>query len=539
MANNFIEEIIEKDLASGAVKTTVTRFPPEPNGYLHIGHVKSLCINYGVAKKYGGKFYLRFDDTNPLKEEREYVAAIKSDLLWLGFKWDKLTFSSAYFDKMYDCALLLIKKGLAYVCDLNQEQIKEYRGTLTEHGKNSPYRNRSIEENLDLFIKMREGVYPDNAKVLRAKIDMSSPNINMRDPIIYRIIHADHHNTGDKWRIYPMYDFAHPIEDAVEKTTHSLCSLEFEDHRPLYEWVIDSCGFVDKPRQIEFARLNIKNTIMSKRYLKKLVDDGFVDGWSDPRMPTVSGMKRRGIPPEAIKEFCERAGVAKSNGELEGSALDFCIRENLNLNANRIMAVTNPIKLILTNYKGGELITVENNPNKPEVGDRELSFSNELYIDGGDFSLDPPPKYHRLQRDGLVRLKGAYIIKCDEVVLKGGAISHLNCTYYPQTRSGSDNSGIKAKGVIQWVDAKNYSEITLNNFESLLIDQTDDKKDFTERLNANSKKTVAAYGEASLQKSRRGDRFQFMRIGYYCLDEKSDKKNLIFNKIVGLKDSFN
>jgi glutaminyl-tRNA synthetase len=538
MANNFIEEIIEKDLASGAVKTTVTRFPPEPNGYLHIGHVKSLCINYGVAKKYGGKFYLRFDDTNPSKEEQEYVAAIKSDLLWLGFKWDKLTFSSAYFDKMYECALLLIKKGLAYVCDLNQEQIKEYRGTLTERGKNSPYRNRAVEENLDLFIKMKEGAYPDNAKVLRAKIDMASPNINMRDPIIYRIMYADHHNTGGKWCIYPMYDFAHPIEDAVEKTTHSLCSLEFEDHRPLYEWVIDNCGFVDKPRQIEFARLNIKNTIMSKRYLKKLVDDGFVDGWSDPRMPTVSGMKRRGIPPQAIKEFCERAGVAKSNGELEGSALDFCIRENLNQNANRVMAVTSPIKLILTNSKGGEIITVENNPNKPESGGRKLSFSNELYIDGGDFSLDPPPKYHRLQKDGVVRLKGAYIIKCDEVVLRGGVISHLNCTYYPQTRSGSDNSGIKAKGVIQWVDAKNYAEITLNNFESLLNDQADDKKDFTERLNADSKKTVAAYGEASLLKSRRSDRFQFMRMGYYCLDEKSDEKNLIFNRIVGLKDGF-
>ena len=452
---NFIEDIIDKDLESGYVKEVQTRFPPEPNGYLHIGHAKSLCINFGLAKQYGGKCNLRFDDTNPAKEDEEYVESIKSDIAWLGFKWDKLLYASDYFDVMFDAAVKLIKKGLAYVSDETAEEIKERRGTLTEAGVASPYRNRSVEENLQLFYDMRDGKFADGEKVLRAKIDMASPNINMRDPVIYRVLHATHHNTGDKWCVYPMYDFAHPIEDAYEGTTHSICTLEFEDHRPLYDWVVKECGFKKPlPQQIEFARLNVTNTIMSKRYLKKLVDEGKVMGWDDPRMPTLSGLRRRGYPPEALRDFCERIGVSKANSEVQESYLQSCVRDNLNRTANRVMAVFDPLKIVLTNYDGEEELTVEDNGNAEVMTYRKVAFSKEIYIDRSDFELVPPPKYYRLKPDGYVRLKGAYIIHCDEaVVADDGKVTELHCSVVPNSKSGEDESGVKVKGVIQWVDA--------------------------------------------------------------------------------------
>ena len=540
-AKNFIEEIINSDLASGKVSSIYTRFPPEPNGYLHIGHAKSLCINFGIKGKYNGKCNLRFDDTNPSKEDTEYVESIKSDIKWLGFSWDKLLFASDYFDVMFKCAVKLIKKGLAYVSDETAEEIKQRRGTLTEPGVESPYRTRSVEENLRLFEQMRDGVFPDGSKVLRAKIDMASPNLNMRDPVIYRVLHATHHNTGDKWCIYPMYDFAHPIEDAHEGITHSICTLEFEDHRPLYDWVVRECEFPNPlPQQIEFARLNVTNTIMSKRYLKKLVDEGKVMGWDDPRMPTLSGLRRRGYPPEALRDFCERIGVSKANSEVEEAYLQACVRDNLNRTANRVMAVFDPLKVTLTNYEGSEELTVEDNPNAEELTYRKVPFSKEIYIDRSDFALVPPPKYYRLKPDGYVRLKGAYIIHCDEAVLgDNGEVVELRCSVVPNSKSGDDTSGIKVKGVIQWVDAKTCVDVTVRKLQSLLTDVVDGVTDFNDRFNENSMTVVNAKVEKSLLSANVEDRFQFMRVGYYVLDKDSKGKKLVFNEIVGLKDSFN
>lgn len=539
-SRNFIEEIIDSDLASGKVTTVATRFPPEPNGYLHIGHAKSLCINFGIAQKYNGTCNLRFDDTNPCKEDQEYVNSIKADIEWLGFKWDNLYFASDYFDVMFDCAVKLINKGLAYVSDETADEIRERRGTLTEPGIESPYRNRSVEENLKLFYEMRDGKYADGAKVLRAKIDMSSPNVNMRDPIIYRVLHATHHNTGDKWCIYPMYDFAHPIEDAHEGITHSICTLEFEDHRPLYDWVVKNCDFPEPlPQQIEFARLNITNTIMSKRYLKKLVDEGKVLGWDDPRMPTLSGLRRRGIPAEALKDFCERIGVSKANSEVEEGYLYSCVRDNLNQNTDRVLAVFDPLKVVLTNYDGSEELAVENNPNAENVTCRNVPFSRELYIDRSDFALVPPPKYYRLKPDGYVRLKGAYIIHCDEAVTDSeGNVTELHCSVVPNSKSGNDESGIKVKGVIQWVDAATCVDVTVRKLQSLLTDPVDGITDFNQRFNADSMKLVSAKVEPSLKNAKVGDKFQFMRVGYYVLDRDSKDGQLVFNEIVGLKDGF-
>lgn len=535
-SSNFIEDIINKDLSEGKVTTVKTRFPPEPNGCLHIGHAKSLCLNFGTARKYGGTCNLRFDDTNPLKEDEEFVNSIKRDIQWLGFKWDNLYNASDYFDVMYECAEKLIKEGKAYVCDLSAEEIRLSRGSLTEPGKESPYRDRSPQENLNLFRRMKAGEFADGEKVLRAKIDMASPNINMRDPVIYRVLHASHQNTGDKWCIYPMYDFAHPIEDAYEGITHSICTLEFEDHRPLYDWVTQNCGFPSPlPQQIEFARLNITNTIMSKRFLKRLVEDGFVDGWDDPRMPTLCGMRRRGYPPQAIIDFCDRIGVAKANSEVEYGYLNACVRDYLNQYAQRAMAVTSPIKVILTNLSAPEECEIENNPNKPEEGTRTITLTHELYIDGSDFSLAPPPKYHRLKPDGYVRLKGAYIIKCDKVETDNeGNILHLECSIVENSKSGCDQSGLKVKGVIQWVSAKYNTPLTLRKLDSLLLDG---EGDFINRLNYESLKEIPALGEPSLASAPKESRFQFMRMGYYVRDLKSDLP--VFNEIVGLKDTFN
>ena len=539
-SRNFIEEIIDGDLASGKVSSVYTRFPPEPNGYLHVGHAKSLCINFGLAKQYSGKCNLRFDDTNPCKEDQEYVRSIKQDIQWLGFQWDKLLFASDYFDVMFDCAVKLINKGLAYVSDESAEEIRSRRGTLTEPGVESPFRNRSIEENLQLFYDMRDGKFEDGSKVLRAKIDMASPNLNMRDPVIYRVLHATHHNTGDKWCIYPMYDFAHPIEDAYEGITHSICTLEFEDHRPLYDWVVVNCDFpAPQPQQIEFARLNITNTIMSKRFLKRLVDEGKVMGWDDPRMPTLSGLRRRGYPAAALRDFCERIGVSKANSEVEESYLHACVRENLNANANRVMAVFDPVKVVLTNYTGSEMLSVEDNPNADEVTYRDVPFSSEIYIDRADFALVPPPKYHRLKPDGYVRLKGAYIIHCDDVVLDdNGEVVEIRCSVVPNSKSGSDTSGVKVKGVIQWVDANTCVKVQVRKLQSLLNDVVDGVTDFTLRFNENSMQVVDAYVEQSLLSAQVEDKFQFMRVGYYVLDKDSVGSNLVFNEIVGLKDSF-
>lgn len=539
-SKNFIEDIIDADLASGKVKNVYTRFPPEPNGYLHVGHAKSLCINFGIAAKYNGKCNLRFDDTNPAKEDEEYVESIKRDIEWLGFKWDKLLFASDYFDVMYECALKLIKKGKAYVCDLSAEEIKNTRGSLTQPGTESPYRNRTVEENLKLFEGMKNGEFADGSKVLRAKIDMASPNLNMRDPVIYRVLHATHHNTGDKWCIYPMYDFAHPIEDAHEGITHSICTLEFEDHRPLYDWVVRECGFPEPlPQQIEFARLNITNTIMSKRFLKRLVEEGKVMGWDDPRMPTLSGMRRRGIPADALKDFCNRVGVSKANSEVESAYLDSCVRDNLNITADRVMAVLEPLKVVLTNVEEREVLEVENNPNAENVTYRKVTFGKNIYIDRSDFALVPPPKYFRLKPDGFVRLKGAYIIHCDEVVYdEKGDVDFLKCSVVKNSKSGSDTSGLKVKGVIQWVDADNCVDLEVRQLESLLNDAVDGVTDFTQRFNYNSMVIVKGKGEKSLGQAKEGDTFQFMRIGYYVCDRDSTADVKVFNRVVGLKDGF-
>ncbi len=537
-ATNFIEEFINEDLAEGKIDGVITRFPPEPNGYLHIGHAKSLCINFGMKEKYHGKCNLRYDDTNPSKEDIEYVNSIKEDIKWLGFEWDKELYASDYFDRMYECAVELIKKGLAYVCDYSAEEIKATRGTLTEPGKESPWRGRSVEENLRLFEEMKDGKYPDGSKVLRAKIDMASPNINMRDPVIYRVLRATHHRTGDKWCIYPMYDFAHPLEDAFEGITHSICTLEFEDHRPLYDWVKYNCGFGDFPRQIEFARLGMTRTIMSKRYLKKLVDEGKVSGWSDPRMPTLSGMRERGYPPEAIKKFCQEIGVSKSQSEVDVSMLEHFVRDYLNMNADRMMVVKDPVKLIVANADEDEVYEIENNPNAEQKTFHKVSFSKELYIDREDFAVEPPPKYKRLVPGGKVRLKGSYILeyvshKCD----KDGKVQEIVCNYIPDSISGGANANIKVKGVIQWVNAKDCIDLTLHEFDYLLLDGDGD---FNDRLTPNSHTVFSnAKGESALKDVKPYERFQFMRMGYYSAVGTYGKDGKYeFNQITGLKDSY-
>ena len=539
MAANFIENVIENDIAEGKHKEIITRFPPEPNGYLHIGHAKSLCINFGIKAKYNGKCNLRFDDTNPTKEDVEYVDSIKEDIKWLGFEWDNECFASDYFEETYEYAEKLIKKGLAYVCDLSAEEIRLTRGTLTEPGTESPYRNRSVEENLELFRGMRAGLYPDGSKVLRAKIDMSSSNLNMRDPVIYRVLRAHHHHTGDKWLIYPMYDFAHPIGDAIEKVTHSICTLEFEDHRPLYDWVTENCGFENPPHQYEFARLNIKNTIMSKRYLKKLVESGIVEGWDDPRMPTLSGMRKRGYPAEAIKNFCATVGVAKANSEVDPAVLEHCVRDYLNEKANRVMVVENPLKVIIENMSGEEDIEVENNPNMPESGTHKVKFGREIYIEKTDFAVNTPPKYHRLVPGGMVRLKGAYILKYVSHKEENGEVTEVRCEYIEDSAKGGVNAGIKVKGVVQWVNASDAVKVTLNKYYSLLLDEKDGVKEFDERINPESLVVVkGALGEPYLAENEEGEQFQFMRSGYYKLAEKRGKDVLCY-LIVGLKDTFN
>ena len=536
-AKNFIEDIINEELAEGVVSEVHTRFPPEPNGYLHIGHAKSLCLNFGTAKKYGGKCNLFFDDTNPSKEKTEFVEAIKADIEWLGFKWYEMHYASDFFDDIYSLAVKLIKEGKAYVCDLSADQIRETRGTLTEPGKESPYRNRSIEENLALFEDMKAGKFADGEKVLRAKIDMASPNMNMRDPVIYRVLHATHHRTGDKWCIYPMYDFAHPLCDSMQGVTHSLCTLEFEDHRPLYNWVVENTQVSHKPRQIEFARLNITNTVMSKRYLKKLVEDKAVKGWDDPRMPTLTGLRARGIPAQSLKNFCEAVGVAKANSEIEASYLDYFVREHLNANAERAMAVIDPIKVVIENYEGSELLDFDTKPQLEECEKRKISFSKEIYISAEDFSDNPPPKYFRLKPDGYVRLKNAYIIKCERVeYADNGAIDKLICSYIPESKSGADSSGMKVKGTIQWVDASAAVDVTVNKYDRLLNDAEYSGQDFNERLNYDSVHTFSGKAEKYLFDSAEGESFQLLRIGYYKTAKENG--NLVLHEIVSLKDTY-
>lgn len=538
--NNFIHNIIDKDLEAQKYGDKVhTRFPPEPNGYLHIGHAKSICLNFTTAQKYGGKCNLRYDDTNPVKEDMEYVNSIEADVRWLGFEWEHRLWASDYFDEMYECAIKLIKDGKAYVCDLNAEQIREYRGTLKEPGKESPYRNRSVEENLQLFEEMREGKYADGEKVLRAKIDMASPNMNMRDPVIYRIAHAEHHNTGDKWCIYPMYDYAHPIEDAIEGITHSICTLEFEDHRPLYDWVLQAIGkWPAPPQQIEFARLNLTNTVMSKRYLKKMVDEGAVEGWDDPRMPTIAGIRRRGYTPEAVRDFCERIGVAKANSMVDVGLLEHCVREDLKLKVESRNVIENPIKIVITNYPEdrSEEMEIENNREVPEMGNRMVPFSRELYVDGDDFMEVPVKKYFRLFPGNEVRFKGAYFITCNDVIKnEDGSIKELHCTYDPETKSGSGFEGRKVKGTIHWVDAKTAVKIKIRNYDYLMIDDENGEQ----IMNPESVVETIGYAEPMISEAKPGERFQFFRKGYYIADEKlttDDEK--VFNKIVGLKSSW-
>ncbi len=535
---NFIEEIINDDLSQGKTNEIITRFPPEPNGYLHIGHAKSLCINFGIKEKYQGKCNLRYDDTNPSKEDIEYVNSIKEDIKWLGFEWDQELYASDYFDQMYEHAVGLIKKGLAYVCDYSAEEIKNTRGDLNHPGQESPWRNRSVEENLKLFEEMKDGKYADGEKVLRAKIDMASCNMNMRDPVIYRILRATHERTGDKWCIYPMYDFAHPLEDAIEGVTHSICTLEFEDHRPLYDWVKINCGYTTGyPRQIEFARLGMKRTIMSKRYLKKLVDQGKVDGWSDPRMPTLSGMRERGYPPKAIRKFCEEIGVSKANSEVDVALLEHFVRDNLNMEADRVMVVKDPIKLTIANAEN-EIYDLENNPNDENKKTHKVTFSKNLYMDRSDFAVVPPPKYKRLVPGGTVRLKGSYIVeyvshKCDE----NGNVIEVVCNYIPQTRQGQENCNLKCKGVIQWVNAEDCVDLTLHDYDYLLLDG---EGDFDTRLTPNSHIVYNnAKGEAVLKDCKAYDRFQFMRIGYYsAVKNYGENGKYEFNQITGLKDSY-
>lgn len=543
--SNFIKNIITNDLETGKHNQIITRFPPEPNGYLHIGHAKSITLNFGLADEFGGITHLRFDDTNPTKEDTEYVESIKEDVKWLGYEWDKLFFASDYFEEMYQRAVLLIKKGKAYVCDLTPEQIKEYRGTLTTPGKESPYRNRSIEENLKLFEEMKNGVYKDGEKVLRAKIDMSSPNLNMRDPIIYRIAHATHHNTGDKWCIYPMYDFAHPLEDAIENITHSICTLEFEDHRPLYDWFVKECEMPSVPRQIEFARLNMTNTVMSKRKLKQLVDEKIVDGWDDPRMPTIAGLRRRGCTPEAIRNFCLAIGVAKADSVVDSQMLDYFIREDLQPKAPLAMAVMRPIKLIITNYPEDktELIELENNAKDPSAGTRLVPFSRELYIEAEDFMENPPKKYFRLFPGNEVRLKGAYFVTCTDFIKdENGNVVEVHATYDPETKSGSGFTGRKVKGTIHWIDARNAVPAEFRLYEPLILDNAEENegKHFLEQINPSSLTILKGFIETTASKDLKPqDKLQLFRHGFFNVDTKyTTKDNLVLNLIVSLKSSF-
>lgn len=545
VSKNFIEQIIEKDLAEGVYDHVMTRFPPEPNGYLHIGHAKSILLNYGLAKQYGGKFNLRFDDTNPTKEKTEFVESIKADVEWLGADFeDRLFFASNYFDKMHEAAIKLIKKGKAYVCDLSADEIREYRGTLTEPGKESPYRNRSVEENLQLFQEMTDGKYEDGSKVLRAKIDMASPNINMRDPVIYRVARMTHHNTGDKWCVYPMYDFAHPIEDAIEGVTHSICTLEFEDHRPLYDWVVRELEYPQPPKQIEFAKLYLTNVITGKRYIKKLVEDGIVDGWDDPRLVSISALRRRGFTPESIKKFVELCGVSKANSSVDYAMLEYCIREDLKLKRPRVMAVLDPIKLIIDNYPEGhiEYLDADNNLENPELGSRKLPFGRELYIERDDFMEEPPKKYFRLFPGNEVRLMNAYFVKCVSFVKdENGNVTEVHCTYDPETKSGSGFEGRKVKGTIHWVSAAKSVKAEVRLYENI-VDEEKGKlnEDGTLNLNPNSLTVLKeCYVEPSLKEAKAYDSFQFVRQGFFCVDCKdSTEDHLVFNRIVSLKSSF-
>ncbi len=540
--SNFIRNIIIDDIKNGKNDSIITRFPPEPNGYLHIGHAKSLEINFSLASEFNGNTNLRFDDTNPIKEDMEYVESIKRDVEWLGYKWDKIIFASDYFEIMYDKAILLIKKGLAYVCDLNGEEIKKYRGTLQEHGVESPYRNRSVEENLDLFYRMRNVEFKDGEKVLRAKIDMSSSNINMRDPIIYRISHAIHHNTGDKWCVYPMYDFAHPIEDAIEGITYSICTLEFEDHRPLYDWFVRECEMENIPRQIEFARLNLTNTVMSKRKLKALVDNNVVDGWDDPRMPTISGFRRRVFTPESIRNFCRAIGVSKANSLVDYQMLEYFLREDLNPKCARIMAVIDPIKVVITNYEEGKVeeLVIENNKDDESMGTRRITFSKYIYIDRDDFMENPPSKYFRLFKGNEVRLKGAYFIKCNDVIKdENGKILELHRTYDPETKSGSGFTGRKVKGTIHFVDSTTAMRAQFRLFKPLILDQEIVSDNFLDNINEDSLEIFEGFIENNAKGSIPYDKYQIFRHGYFSVDPKytTDDK-LVFNRITALKSSF-
>lgn len=541
--SNFIKSIVNDDLQSGKVKEVITRFPPEPNGYLHIGHAKAIVLNFDLADEFKGKTTLRFDDTNPLKEDKEFVDSIKEDVKWLGYDWDGLYFASNYFDEMYESAVLLIKKGKAYVDDLSIDEIREYRGTLKDPGKESPFRNRSVEENQDLFERMRKGEFQDGEKVLRAKIDMASPNITLRDPVLYRILHKTHHNTGDQWCIYPLYDFAHPLGDAIEGVTHSICTLEYEDHRPLYNWVIEECETGSKSKQIEFARLNLTNTVMSKRKLKQLVDEQVVDDWDDPRMPTISGLRRKGYTSEAIRSFCREIGVAKSYSVVDVQMLEHFIREDLKLKALRTMAILNPLKVVITNYPEDkeEMLPAENNPENPEMGIREIPFSREIYIEQDDFMEDPPAKYFRLFPGNEVRLKNAYFIKCNEVIKdENGNVSELHCTYDPETKSGSGFKGRKVKGTIHWVEARNAVPAEFRLYESLMTNEEQEEgKTFLDYLNPDSLSIIKGFVEPNMKSVVAQDKFQFFRHGYFNVDPKWTKQgNLVFNRIVSLKSSF-
>ncbi|MDF2950888.1 MAG: glutaminyl-tRNA synthetase [Anaerocolumna sp.] len=545
VSKNFIEQIIEKDIKEGRCTTVMTRFPPEPNGYLHIGHAKSIILNYGLAMKYGGKFNLRFDDTNPTKEKTEFVQSIIEDVKWIGGDFeDRLFFASNYFDQMYEGAIKLIKKNKAYVCDLTPEQIREYRGTLTEPGKNSPYRDRSVEENLKLFEGMKNGEFPDGAKVLRAKIDMASPNINMRDPIIYRIARMTHHNTGDKWCIYPMYDFAHPIEDAIEGISHSICTLEFEDHRPLYDWVVNELEYKNPPKQIEFAKLYLTNVITGKRYIKKLVEEGIVDGWDDPRLVSISALRRRGFTPESIKMFMEMCGISKSQSSVDYSMLEYCIREDLKLKKPRIMAVLDPIKLVITNYPKDQIeyVDVMNNQENEDMGQRKVPFCGELYIDREDFMIEPPKKYFRLFPGNEVRLMHGYFVTCtDYVTDETGKVTEVHCTYDPETRSGSGFAGRKVKGTIHWVAAPTAIKAEVRLYENIVDEEKGVyNEDGSLNLNPNSLTILKeCYIEPSIKNAKAYDSFQFLRNGYFCVDGKdSSEEHLVFNRIVSLKSSY-
>ncbi len=545
ISRNFIEQEIEKDLEQGVYQNVMTRFPPEPNGYLHIGHAKSILLNQGLAKKYGGVFNLRFDDTNPQKEKEEFVQSILEDVKWIcGGEEPPVYFASDYFDQMFECAQKLIRKGKAYVCDLTPDEIREYRGTLKEPGKNSPYRDRSVEENFELFMKMRDGEFADGEKVLRAKIDMASPNINMRDPVLYRVAHAFHHNTKDKWCIYPMYDFAHPIEDAVEGVSHSICTLEFEDHRPLYDWVVRECEFETPPRQIEFAKLYLTNVVTGKRYIKKLVEEGTVDGWDDPRLVSITALRRRGFTASSIRKFMELAGVSKSNSSVDYAMLEYCIREDLKMTQPRMMAVLNPIKLIITNYPEGQIeyLDVPNNQENPDMGTRKVPFGRELYIEREDFMIEPPKKYFRLFPGNEVRLMSAYFVTCQDYVTdENGVVTEVHCTYDPETKSGLGFTGRKVKGTIHWVAADTAEHVEVRLYENLVDEEKGVyNEDGSVNINPQSLTVMQdCYVEPALCEAKPGDKFQFMRNGYFCVDSRdTTKEHIVFNRIVSLKSSY-